>query len=90
MILFLSKKQIQNISDCFAALETAKDTLKKALDLLENQREQIKALEADKANLIKQNKYLKSLINNSYGKNLFYISDFSDDIDFPNSTKGGT
>lgn len=88
MILFLSKKQIQNISDCFAALETAKDTLKKALDLLENQREQIKALEADKAALIERNEHLKYILQRSTN-NPFYISDFSDDIDFPNSTKGG-
>lgn len=89
MILFLSKKQIQNISECFAALEQAKDTLKKAIDLLESQRNQIKALEADKAALIERNEHLKYILQRSTN-NPFYISDFSDNIDFPNSTKGGS
>lgn len=89
MILFLSKKQIKNISDCFAALEAAKEGLKKALELLNRQREQIKALEADKAALIERNEHLKYILQRSTN-NPFYISRFSDNIDFPNSTKGGS
>ena len=90
MILFLSRKQIQNISDCFAALEQAKETLKKALELLNSQREQIKALEADKAALIERNKQLRNALQLS-AENPFTIRrGFSDNIDFPNSTKGGS
>ncbi len=88
MILFLSKKQIRNISECFAALERAEDLLKKALDLLNRQRDQIKALEADKAALIERNEHLKYILQRSTN-NPFYVSDYSDNIDFPNSSKGG-
>lgn len=90
MILFLSKKQIQNISECYKTLEQAEEAIKNAIELFHRQRDLINKLEAEKETLIEENKRLKNVLQLSAGNPYWIYRGYPEDIDFPNSTKGGS